>query len=167
MRKTNLFKNPLTWIITGAAAIFVFSYGKAAYLANNLKPILKRLSFKVIDLFTSTLTIDFSLYNSDASPVIIQNIKADVFFNNVFIGYINNQPAQTIQPASESPFSITIKISNLSTAPELFNQLKSIAAGQPTAANIKVSGTITANSKLLPLTIEQLYNFNQSNKTFL
>ncbi|MEI6694561.1 MAG: hypothetical protein WCO13_00725 [Bacteroidota bacterium] len=164
MRKTSFFKKPLFLVAAAGVVYYLYNYAKTAYTALNLQPFIKGIRFEIFDIFTSVLKIDFSLYNKEAAAVTFNAINANVYYNNNLIGYINYTANQTIQPNTESPLNLQVKINNLSTAPELFQEITAISSGTPTSAIISIQGKITANNNVLPLNFEQVYKFNENKK---
>jgi len=153
---------PFLYIALFGIGFYLFNYARTALTTINIKPILKEIRFKLVDVFTSKLQIDLQMFNGETNAVTFENITADVFFNNINVGVITYNINQTLQPNTYSALNVEVLINNLTAAPNLFQQLKALLTGQNTTANIKILGKITVNGKRFPLNFESYYTFNQN-----
>ncbi|MFZ4402092.1 MAG: hypothetical protein ACOYO1_18830 [Bacteroidales bacterium] len=156
---------PFLYVALFGIGYFLFGYARTALTTINLKPILKEIRFKLVDVFTSKLQIDLQMFNGETNAVTFENITADVFFNNINVGVITYNINQTLQPNTYSALNVEVLINNLTAAPNLFQQLKALLTGQTTTANLKIVGKITVNGKRFPLNFESDYTFNKNSSS--
>jgi len=138
-------KKYLPFIVIGAAGLFYFlSKGKAA---QKLKVYLKDISFgKSSGFRIPPMFARFRIVNPTNTPLQVDNIVGDIYFNKSMLASIQNLQPVTIPANSEIIYPIKIEASGLSIIQTAYNFIKN-----KEKVNISFEGSVNASGVVFPV----------------
>lgn len=143
--KTSILKRPILWILGGAAALYFlarYSFSrKANFILQSIKPSGTLLAPRVL--------ITFAVQNPTNQRITVKSVVGSVFVDDKQLANVSSFGDQTIQPNSESMFTVTARPSAIG----VFQSLKQLVT-QP-IGNIQIRFSGTANVDGINVPIEQ------------
>lgn len=137
--------NKKNWWLLPATIIGYLVYKKYV-LAKTISVFFKSVDFSSISLLYPTINIVVQVNNPTDITATIQNIKGDLYLNNIYVGNVIGITPTTLQTGS-SILKIPVTLSYTGVA----SLLKGIRAG---GINLRFTGSIIVDLITLPLNFE-------------